>query len=101
MLTEHKIKLLPWPSQSPDLNMWAELQRRVHKRGLRTLDDLERFCKEEWSPMLVSLFHCEIMFIRQFFYNPFYSALPGVPIIVEGCCMYTCEPTDNTLPVAH
>ena len=26
-------KLLPWASQSPDLNLWAEMKRRVHKRG--------------------------------------------------------------------
>ena len=48
-LTEHKIKLLPWPTLSPDLNLWAELKRRVHKREPRILDDLERFCEEEWS----------------------------------------------------
>ena len=32
-LTEYKIRLLPWSPQSPDLNLWAELKRRVHKRG--------------------------------------------------------------------
>ena len=49
-------KILPWLSQSPDLNLWAELKRRVHKRGPRYQDDLERLCKEEWSqtPFLYS-----------------------------------------------
>ncbi|XP_056614768.1 granzyme-like protein 1 [Triplophysa dalaica] len=49
--TRHRIKLLPWPSQSPDLNpienLWSELKRRVQRRGPRSLDDLERLCKEE------------------------------------------------------
>ena len=31
---------------APDLNMWADLKRRVHKRGPGTLEDLERFCLE-------------------------------------------------------
>ena len=30
-------------------NLWGELKRRVQKRGLRTLDDLERSCKKEWA----------------------------------------------------
>ena len=55
-LTENKIKLLPWPSQSPDLNLWAELKRRVHNRGPRTPDDLGRFCKE-WSQISFSVFY--------------------------------------------
>ena len=55
MDTEHKIKLLPWPSQSPDLTMWAELKRRVQKRGPRT--DLERFCNEEWFQVPFSVFY--------------------------------------------
>ena len=38
LLTEHKIKLLLWPSQSPDPNLWAELKRRVHMRWPSILD---------------------------------------------------------------
>ena len=37
------------------LTLWAELKRRVHKRGPRTLDGLERFCKKEWSQIPFSV----------------------------------------------
>ena len=43
------------PSQSSDLNLWAELNRTVG--GPRTLDDLERLCKEEWSQIPFSVFY--------------------------------------------
>lgn len=58
--TRHRIKLLPWPSQFPDLNpienLWSELKRRVQRRGPRSLDDLEILCKEEWSKIPLSVF---------------------------------------------
>src|SRR4029434_10925078 len=51
--TDRRIKVLPWASQSPDLNpienVWDELKRRVHKCRPRNLKDLERYCMEEWS----------------------------------------------------
>ena len=52
-LEDKKVKVLPWPSQSPDLNiienLWVDLKRAVHDRGPRNLQELERVCPEEWS----------------------------------------------------
>ncbi len=52
-LKKKHIKILEWPSQSPDLNpienLWIELKVRVAKSHPRNLNDLERICKEEWD----------------------------------------------------
>ena len=52
-LKKEHIKVLEWPSQSPDLNpignLRKELKLRVAKRQPWNLKDLERICKEEWT----------------------------------------------------
>ena len=47
------MKVLEWPSQSPDLNLiemlWRDLKKAVHARKPSNVAELKQFCKEEWD----------------------------------------------------
>ena len=51
-LQEFNLRLLPWPSKSPDLNpiehAWDRLGRSVASRGPESLRDLRKYFLEEW-----------------------------------------------------
>ena len=52
-LHEEVLEILEWPSNSPDVNpvenLWSIMKRRVEKRRLSDLRELDQFLYEEWQ----------------------------------------------------
>ncbi|KAI4898627.1 hypothetical protein NFI96_025986 [Prochilodus magdalenae] len=52
-LHKKHIRVMEWPSQSPDFNpienLWRELKLYVSKCMPKNLKDLEMICREEWA----------------------------------------------------
>uniref|UniRef100_A0AAZ3PAX7 Tc1-like transposase DDE domain-containing protein n=1 Tax=Oncorhynchus tshawytscha TaxID=74940 RepID=A0AAZ3PAX7_ONCTS len=52
-LKDNKVKVLEWPSQSPDLipmeNVWAKLKDHVRARRPTNLTQLHQLCQDEWA----------------------------------------------------
>jgi transposase len=51
----HKVRLLIWPPQSPDLNpienLWKQLKDAISRRRhrIRTIEEMEHALRQEWA----------------------------------------------------
>lgn len=58
-LLQKKVKVMDWPSQSPDLNpiemMWHHLKTAVAARHPKNINELKTMCQEEWSDISVAI----------------------------------------------
>lgn len=59
-LSREKIRVLDWPSQSPDLNpienLWMQLEKQIRKRQITNREDLWVVLQEEWHK--ISIDYC-------------------------------------------
>lgn len=53
LIEKNRLQLMKWPANSPDLNLienlWAILQQRVWECCPMSLEQLDKYCREEWK----------------------------------------------------
>ena len=58
-MEENSIPLLPWPSQSPDLNpienLWSILEQKLEKRTCNNEQELFKTLEDEWKRLPIDL----------------------------------------------
>jgi len=56
-LKDHKVSVIPWPSQSPDLNpienLWRDLKIAVSKYKVRNQEELWEITRREWASISI------------------------------------------------
>ncbi|CAJ0968887.1 unnamed protein product [Ranitomeya imitator] len=67
-LRKMHMKVLEWPSQSPDFNpidnLWRELKVRVAKRKAKNITALEEICMEEWANIPTTMTRASVEWVR-------------------------------------
>lgn len=92
----HKIKLLTVSSQSPDLNLWGEQKRRVHRRGF-TVETLRikgnsvcDYNKNNLPLYKIYFSHSSLarkLIILKLTVRPFYKSYKSQQLETNLCCV--------------